>query len=299
MPSTPETIDDARAIALFLDMMRGEKGAARNTLFAYGADLEGASAALAGRLASADEAALAALLAGWSGVSRATLARRRSALRRFFAFLEGEGVRADNPAAGLAPVASERPLPKVLSEADVAAILEEAARQARDKPGPATLRLRALLELLYGSGLRASELLSLGRNAVRANAPVAIVRGKGGRERMIVITPAAQAAVAEWQAHVPKDSAFLFPSGRGHLSRMALHRSLKAVATAAGIDPKRVSTHVMRHAFATHMLERGADLRALQALLGHADISTTERYTHVATRHLVDMVERHHPLASK
>lgn len=292
-------IGDARAIALFLDMMRGEKGAARNTLLAYGRDLQGASEALSGRLAQADEEALGRLLAGWSALSRATLARRRSALRRFFSFLEREGLRAGNPAAALEPVRADRPLPKVLAEAEVAAMLDVAVRRVQEKPDPAALRLRALLELLYGSGLRASELLSLGRNAVRVDQPAAIVKGKGGRERLIVITPAAQQAVADWQAQVPKESPWLFPSGKGHLSRMALHRAVKAVAAEAGIDPARVSTHVLRHAFATHMLERGADLRALQELLGHADISTTERYTHVATAHLVQMVGKHHPLASK
>lgn len=294
-----EAIPDVRAIALFLDMMRGEKGAARNTLLAYGRDLAAASEALAGGLAGADEARLQALLAGWSTLSRATVARRRSALRRFFSFLEGEGLRPDNPTAALGPVKAERPLPKIVGEPDVSALLQEVARRVEATPGPRALRLRALIELLYGSGLRASELVSLRRNAVRAHEPMAIIRGKGGRERMIVITPAAQEAVRAWAAHVPRDSPWLFPSGRGHLSRMALHRAVKEVAAAAGIDPARISAHVLRHAFATHMLERGADLRALQALLGHADISTTERYTHVATAHLVETVAGHHPLASK
>jgi integrase/recombinase XerD len=293
----PAAIPDPRAIALFLDMLASERGAARNTLLAYRADLEGASALLEGGLAAADTAALEACLAAWAPLARTTVQRKRSAFRRFFAFLRAEGLRADDPAAPLASVAPARPLPKTLTVADVEAMLAEVDRRLAEAPAPASLRLKALFELLYGSGLRATELVSLPRNAIRADQPAAIIRGKGGRERLVPVSGPALAAVEAWRAHVPKDSRWLFPSGGSHLSRAALWQMVKAVAAAAGIQPARVSPHVLRHAFATHMLEGGADLRALQTLLGHADISTTERYTHVATRHLVETVRSRHPLA--
>lgn len=297
MPSTPESLPDARAIALFLDMLAGEKGAACNTLLAYGRDLRVASSALGGRLASAGEEDLSRLFASWHALAPATLARRQSALRRFFAFLVAEGIRPDDPTGRLETVRGPRPLPRVPGRQEVAALLAEADRRVAVDPSPRHLRDRALVELLYGSGLRASEVLSLGRFDLRPGEPVAVIRGKGGRERMIALTPAALDAVRAWAAHVPRDSRWLFPSRRRHLSRMALHRIVKDLAAAAGLDPARIHTHALRHAFATHMLEGGADLRSLQALLGHADISTTERYTHVATTHLVRTVARHHPLA--
>lgn len=295
----PEAISDGRAIALFLDMLVAERGAAANTRLAYGRDLALASAALGGGLVTASEAELGALLAGMAGLAATTVARKRSALRRFFGFLLAEGLRADDPTAALAPVKPGRPLPRTLSRAEVEAMLAEVARRVAAEPGPGADRLAALFELLYGSGLRASELVSLPRNAIRPGEPVAIVRGKGGRERLVPISPPALAAVARWLVHVPRESRFLFPSGRGHLSRAQLFNLVRAVAAAAGVAPERVSPHVLRHAFATHMLENGADLRTLQTLLGHADISTTERYTHVATRHLVDLVTKRHPLARR
>ncbi|WP_448586947.1 tyrosine-type recombinase/integrase [Thermaurantiacus sp.] len=295
--ASPEAIPDARAIALFLDMAASERGAATNTLLAYGRDLRLFSEALGGRLVAASTAALAAALGQLATHSRATIARKRSALRRFFAFLEAEGIRADNPAVRLAPVAPARPLPKTLAPAEVEAMLEAAAARLRDHPSPSNRRLVALVELLYGSGLRASELVALPRNAIRAGTAGMVVRGKGGRERLVPVSPAAAAAVAAWQAHVAPGSRYLFPSGRGHLSRARLFQIVKTLGREAGLDPQRVSPHVLRHAFATHMLERGADLRTLQTFLGHADISTTERYTHVATRHLVEAVVSRHPLA--
>jgi integrase/recombinase XerD len=158
------------------------------------------------------------------------------------------------------------------------------------------LRLAALVELLYGSGLRASELVSLPRHGISADKPFLILQGKGGKERLVPISDRARMAVVEWSAHLPRDSRWLFPSGKSHLSRVRLYQLLKELAAAAGIPPERVSPHVLRHAFATHLLEGGADLRALQLLLGHADIATTQIYTHVDTRRLIDLVNSRHPL---
>ncbi|RZM08482.1 MAG: recombinase XerD, partial [Sphingomonas sp.] len=185
----------------------------------------------------------------------------------------------------------------VLSHADVdrlfAAITE---RLARSPLAPLDLRLAALVELLYGSGLRASELVSLPRNAVAPDRPYLIVRGKGDKERLVPLSDRARAAAAAWRAHVPPTAAFLFPSGRAHLSRIRLYQLVKALAAEAGVPPDRVSPHVLRHAFASHLLAGGADLRALQAMLGHADIATTEIYTAVDRSHRVRLVNRDHPL---
>jgi integrase/recombinase XerD len=188
-------------------------------------------------------------------------------------------------------------LPKTLSHADVDRLFAGvAARIARVPADPNDLRLAALVELLYGSGLRASELVSLPRNAIAPDRPFLILKGKGGRERLVPISDRARAAVAVWREHVAADRAWLFPSGKKHLSRIRLYQLLKALAAEAGIPPDRVSPHVLRHAFATHLLEGGADLRALQSMLGHADIATTEIYTHVESRRLVELVNQRHPL---
>mgnify|MGYP000050081807 CR=1 FL=1 len=290
-------LSDPRAIALFLDMMRTERGAAANTLLAYARDLEQASEALRGRLVEARPEDISGLLAGMAGLQRSSQARKLSALRRFFGFLEAEGLVAGNPVAGIAAPRAGRPLPRTLSPAEVQLLFAELERRVAESPGPPTLRLRALVELLYGSGLRASEVVALARNAIRGAEPVAVVRGKGGKERLVPLSPPALEAVAAWKAHVPADSRFLFPSRAGHLSRAQLFQLLKGLAAAAGLPPERVSPHVLRHAFATHLLEGGADLRVLQTMLGHADISTTERYTHVAASHLVETVRSRHPLA--
>lgn len=288
---------DAALIDRFLEMMAAESGAAANTIAAYGSDLRLASQFLAGGLATADAAALQRLGNEWRALSRASVARKSAALRRFFAFLVDEGMRADDPGAALPRPGTARALPKTLSHADVdrlfAAIAERIARVPAD---PNDLRLAALVELLYGSGLRASELVSLPRNAVAPDRPFVILKGKGGRERLVPISDRARAAVAEWRNHVVADRAWLFPSGKGHLSRIRLYQILKALAAEAGIPPDRVSPHVLRHAFATHLLEGGADLRALQSMLGHADIATTEIYTHVESRRLVELVNQRHPL---
>ena len=288
---------DAALIGRFLEMLAAESGAARNTLAAYGTDLRLASDALAGGLAGADRDALTRLAGGWAELAPSTVARKASALRRFYAFLLDEGVRADDPGAALPRPGLGRPLPKILSTGDVDRLFAVIAqRMARMPSDPLDLRLSALIELLYGSGLRASELVSLPRNAVAPDRPFLILRGKGGRERMVPISDRARAAVADWRAHVPVASPWLFPSGKGHLTRVRLYQLVRALAAEAGIPPDRVSPHVLRHAFATHLLAGGADLRALQAMLGHADIATTEIYTHVDAARLVELVNSRHPL---
>jgi integrase/recombinase XerD len=288
--------DDRRSIAAFLEMMAAEAGAARNTLLAYGRDLEGASALLGGRLAAASAGELHRLGEAWLPLARATVARKAAALRRFYAFLEDEGMRGDDPSHALPRPTAARPLPKILGHEAIHALFGEIERR-KGEGSVAALRLAAIVELLYGSGLRATELVSLPRGAVSPDKPFLILKGKGGRERLVPISDRARAAVAEYAALVPRDAAFLFPSGRSHLSRVRLHQLIRALAADAGIPPGRISPHVLRHAFATHLLEGGADLRAVQMLLGHADIATTQIYTHVDSRRLIDLVNARHPLA--
>ncbi|MFD1107184.1 tyrosine recombinase [Sphingobium olei] len=289
--------EDAALIDRFLEMMAAERGASRNTLLAYRTDLTGA-AALVGGLAGADKDALAGLTAEWAQLAASSVARKASALRAFYAFLEEEGLRADNPASALPRPVTRRPLPKILSTAEVDRFFALIAERTDvEHPAPLDLRLSALIELLYGSGLRASELVSLPRRALAADRPFLILKGKGGRERLVPISDRARAAVSAWLAHVPGASPWLFPSGKSHLSRIRLYQLVKALAAAVGIAPERVSPHVLRHAFATHLLEGGADLRALQTMLGHADIGTTQIYTHVDSRRLVELVNQRHPLA--
>jgi integrase/recombinase XerD len=288
--------EDARLIEHLLEMLAAEGGVARNTLMAYGSDLRAASGWLKGGLASATAEDITALGEAWMPLARATVARKASVLRRFYAFLVDEGERADDPSDALPRPAVARPLPRTLDHADIDRLFAELERRRGTSPEPATLRLIALVELLYGSGLRATELVSLPRHALRAGQPFLILRGKGGRERLVPISDRARAAVAAWSALVPGDSPFLFPSGRGHISRVRLFQLVKALAADAGIPPERVSPHVLRHAFATHLLEGGADLRALQTMLGHADIATTQIYTHVDSSRLVELVNSRHPL---
>ncbi len=291
-----EAGEDRRLIGAFLEMMAAEGGAARNTLLAYERDLRGASELLGARLATASEDRLGTLAEAWRDLKRASVARKSAALRRFFAFLVDEGLRSDDPSAGLPRPASERPLPKVIGHDAVDRLFAEIERRKLGEGNSAALRIAALIELLYGSGLRATELVSLPRNAVSPERPYLILRGKGGKERLVPISDRARAAVAEWSALVPKDSLWLFPSGKKHLSRVRLYQLVKELAAAAGVPPDRISPHVLRHAFATHLLEGGADLRALQLLLGHADIATTQIYTHVDSRRLIELVNSRHPL---
>ena len=290
--------EDAALIDRFLEMMAAERGASRNTLLAYRTDLTGA-AQIMGGLSGATKAAIGDLAGAWAQLAGSSVARKASALRAFYAFLEEEGLRADNPATALPRPVTRRSLPKILSAGEVDslfAVIE--AKLAVEHPAPLDLRLSALIELLYGSGLRATELVALPRRALAADRPFLILKGKGARERLVPISDRARSAVSAWIDHVPQDSPWLFPSGKSHVSRIRLYQMVKALAAAAGIAPERVSPHVLRHAFATHLLEGGADLRALQSMLGHADIGTTQIYTHVDSRRLVELVNSRHPLAT-
>lgn len=288
---------DTEAISQFLEMLAAEGGAAKNTLLAYGSDLRGASGLLGGALVAADKPALQKLGAEWMALSLTSVARKSSVLRRFFAFLEEEGIRRDDPSDALPRPTVQRALPRVLSHGDIERLFDTLEERRRDRHAdPLTLRLIALVELLYGSGLRATELVSLPRHALRGDRPFLILRGKGGRERLVPISDRARMAVADWGQHVPADQPWLFPSGHSHLSRVRLFQLVRELAAEAGIPPQRISPHVLRHAFATHLLEGGADLRALQTMLGHADIVTTQIYTHVNSAHLVELVNARHPL---
>lgn len=293
MQETP----DINVIERFLEMMAAEAGASRNTLLAYRADLVAASALLEGRLTHALPEELGKLALAWSDLANASLARKSASLRRYFGFLVAEGFRTDDPSAALARPVARRALPKVLSREDVDRLFAEIDSQLSRAGNPMkAVRLSALVELLYGSGLRATELVSLEVRAIAADRPFAILRGKGGKERLVPISDRARMAVARWREIRPTGSAWLFPSGKSHLSRVRLFQMIKDLAKDTGIPPERISPHVLRHAFATHLLEGGADLRALQSMLGHADIATTEIYTHVESAHLVELVERAHPL---
>ena len=280
----------------FLAMLAAERGAARNTLLAYGRDLNQAEEMLGGTLASATPAQLAKLGQGWSSLAPATLARKISALRQYFGFLVDEGEREDDPTHALPRPATRRPLPKILSHAQVEALFGRAEDEAASDRSQA-VRLLAMLELLYGSGLRASELVSLPLSAVPRDEPFLTVTGKGGQARLVPVSTRARQALSRWLALRPEGSNFLFPSRSGHLTRIRLYQMLKELAVRADLPPEKLSPHVLRHAFATHLLEGGADLRALQTLLGHADIATTQIYTHVDAARLVKLVNERHPLA--
>lgn len=292
------TFEDRALVDRFLDMMAAEAGASRNTLAAYRTDLEKAAEALGGTLGSAGSDALSGLGGKWSDLAPSTVARRSAALRRFFGFLVEEGIRKDDPSAALPRPALERPLPKILDSDEVSALFE--AAEARAVSGePLACRNLALLELLYGSGLRATELVSLPRGALRVGQPFLILRGKGSKERLVPISARAEQAVERWREHVPGSSLWLFPSGKTHLGRMRLYQLVRIMAADAGIPPERISPHVLRHAFATHLLSGGADLRVVQSLLGHADIATTQIYTHVDSGRLIELVNSRHPLADR
>ena len=282
-------------------MLAAERGAARNTLLAYEADLTGFAGFAAARgmvVAGADEATLRAWLVSLSdaGFAARTAARRLSALRQFHHFLVREGVRADDPTALLDAPRLPRSLPKYLSEAEVDALL--AAARARP-PAQAPIATAAL-ELLYATGLRISELLGLPRTALAGDAAMLMVRGKGGKDRIVPLSDAARDTAAAMLAARKKPGRWLFQvKGTAAMTRQGFALMLKHVALDAGIDPGRVSPHVLRHSFASHMLARGADLRSLQLLLGHADIATTQIYTHVLAERLQKLVQAHHPLAER
>jgi integrase/recombinase XerD len=288
-------------------MLAAERGAAANTLEAYRRDLSDFASFQARRgrpIEAADAKNIRDYLAALRGRGRtpATRARRLSVLRQFYEFLFAEGVRDDDPAQGIDAPKLGQPLPKYLGEADVEALIAAAAGVA----GPEGKRLQTLIEVLYATGLRVSELAGLPLSAISRDGQMLIVRGKGGKERMVPLGDPARNAIGRYLevrgGFIPagRNSAFLFPSSSraGHLTRASVARKLKALAVAAGIDPKRVSPHVLRHSFASHLLAHGADLRALQQMLGHADISTTQIYTHVLEQRLKNLVETSHPLAS-
>jgi integrase/recombinase XerD len=278
-------------------MLAAERGAAANTLAAYRRDLESAEDAI-GDLAGADRNALARLGGHWGSLAPSSVARKASALRQFYGFLVDEGLREDDPSPALPRPATRRPLPRILTHGEVEALFARAELEA-ESDRPSALRLLALLELLYGSGLRATELVSLPLAAVPRDAPFLTVTGKGGQQRMVPVSGRARQALSRWLGVREAGGKFLFPSRGKHLTRVRLFQLLKDLAARAGLDPAKVSPHVLRHAFATHLLEGGADLRVLQTLLGHADIATTQIYTHVDAARLVALVNERHPLADR
>jgi integrase/recombinase XerD len=305
-----------RLTGLFLDMLAAERGAGRNTLEAYGRDLDDLASHLAAgkkTIAAATTADLRAYLGTLAarGFKASSLARRLSAVRQLYRFLYAEGHRHDDPAAVIEGPKRGRPLPKVLSIADVDSLLTTVHGVAGDSARPDGERLRALrlaclLEVLYATGLRVSELIALPATAARRDERMLVVRGKGGKERLVPLNEAAKRAMRAYLgglANLERDtgSKWLFPSfgESGHLTRQHVARELKALAVAAGIAADRVSPHVLRHAFASHLLQNGADLRVVQTLLGHADISTTQIYTHVLDERLKSLVRDLHPLGEE
>ena len=313
MSRQPGASDEA-LIELFLDMLAAERGASGNTLAAYRNDLEDLSAHLrASRstIANATTDSLRKFLASLAerGFKSSSLARRLSAVRQLYRFLYAEGKRGDDPAAVLEGPKHARSLPKVLSIADVDALLKTARANSDNTKQPPLQRLRAarllcLLEVVYATGLRVSELVTLPAAAARRDQRMLVVRGKGGKERLVPLNKQAKRAMAEYlelrgKADRDKESKWLFPSfgEQGHLTRQHFARELKALGAACGIQSSRLSPHVLRHAFASHLLHNGADLRVVQTLLGHADISTTQIYTHVLEERLKTLVRDLHPLA--
>lgn len=302
---------DFAAVEAFLEMVSAERGASKNTLEAYARDLRDFAGFLSSKktaidAASADQVRSYLASLDDAGLAPATRARRLSALKQFHKFLYTDGWRNDDPCLGLKGPGAKQRLPKALSEADVDALLDAAqVRSGRDAEGK---RLLAIVELLYASGLRISELVTLPLSALGGDPRLLMVKGKGGRERMVPVAERARDALTDYLAirerftKGPQDgSPFLFPSRgkEGHLTRHRVAQLLKELALEAGLDPKKVSPHVLRHAFATHLLSHGADLRAVQQMLGHADITTTQIYTHVLDERLKQLVNEHHPLAQR
>lgn len=300
---------DRRRISAFLEAMRAERGAAENTVLAYARDLTDYADALAAQgvdLISAGRGEIETYLAGLeaTGMSAATRARRLSSLRQLHRFLYEDGERRDDPAARLSGPRKKRSLPKTLSMEQVDALLT--AARAPDRRGEPDMRLICLMELLYATGMRVSELVELPLSAAMGDPRMILVRGKGGKERLTPLSRTARAALMAWISKRAEDKANeksprLFPSRgvAGHLTRIRFYQMLKQLAVKAGISPAAVSPHTLRHAFASHLLANGADLRSIQHLLGHADISTTEIYTHVQEERLKSLVNSKHPLAGK
>lgn len=303
-------------IASFLEMLAAERGAARNTLDAYRRDLDDLAGYFSTRGLSAEDVTpqdISSYMAAASaaGLAPASRARRLSSIRQFFRFLASEGIVDADPAASIAGPRRARTLPKTLSVAEVEHLLAVARARVEGLSGRdrfRALRLDALLQVLYATGMRVTELVSLPRAVLRGDDRVMTITGKGGRQRLVPLNPEARAALARYLAigaggddgMAPMlETRWLFPSKsvEGHLTRQRLGQELKALAETAGLDPERLSPHVLRHAFASHLLDRGADLRSVQQLLGHADISTTQIYTHVLEERLKRLVNEHHPLA--
>ena len=304
-----------RWISTFLDAQSADRAAARNTRLAYGRDLLDFAAFLGQRgigFATADRAAVEDYLISCEaqGLSKATRARRLSAIKQMYRFAHEEGWRADNPALRLKGPGLDTRLPVVLSHDEVDRLLEAARDKGRSLGDQ--IRNRALLELLYATGMRVSELVELPVAAARGDPQMILVRGKGGKERLVPLTPPARTALADWlerrdrtEAQEVKAGArpskFLFPGrgAAGHLTRNHFYVLIQQIAVLAGVSPAKVTPHTLRHAFATHLLAGGADLRVIQTLLGHADVATTEIYTHVLDDHLRSLVLDHHPLAHR
>jgi integrase/recombinase XerD len=299
----------AARIEAFLEMLSAERGASDNTLQSYRRDLEDAAEQLPAGLAEASTADLRVYLSGIAaqGFAASSQARKLSTLRQFYKFLYSEGLRPDDPTGTLDSPRKDRSLPKIMSEAETGRLLDRAAEEAQAAPPGArgsALRLHALVELLYATGLRVSELVSLPVSVALRDDRFFVVRGKGSKERMVPLSEKARRAMRAWLEGRKGDPAlaesrWLFPaaSDSGYLPRQVFARDLKGLAARAGIAAAKVSPHVLRHAFASHLLQNGADLRAVQQLLGHADISTTQIYTHVLEERLVRLVNEHHPLA--
>jgi integrase/recombinase XerD len=296
-------------VADFLAMLSAERGASTNTIEAYAADLEGFLGFLSERgvvapdATAADIQAYLGLLAS-EGQAPTSRARRLSALKQYYRFLLAENLVALDPTSGLQGPKKQRALPKVLSIAEVDRLLAVSQNQCEGQEGRAlfrALRFHCLLEILYATGMRVSELVGLPRSVLRGDKRVLMIKGKGGRERLVPLNATARSALDLFLGVSGRldNSEWLFPSksALGHVTRQGFAQDLKEVAEAAGISPERVSPHVLRHAFASHLLDRGADLRAVQQLLGHADISTTEIYTHLLQERLKALVNAHHPLA--
>ncbi|MEO6394412.1 MAG: site-specific tyrosine recombinase XerD [Devosia sp.] len=298
----------AHLIEAFLEMMSAERGAAPNTIEAYRRDLSDYAGYLATRGKSAESAqrddVVAYLGRLATELAASSSARRLSALRQFHKFLCADQIRPDDPTRIVASPRARRPLPHVLSVAEVDRLLEiaeaEASADIAQQKKQAALRLYVLLELLYATGMRVSELVSLRRSAVMRDASFLTIVGKGNKERIVPVNDRARDAVKAWVTTL-QPGPWLFPAGgeEGYLSRQVFARDLKALAGRAGISAARVAPHVLRHAFASHLLQGGADLRVVQTLLGHADISTTQIYTHVLDEKLRTLVETHHPLSEK
>ncbi|MGE3066579.1 MAG: site-specific tyrosine recombinase XerD [Hyphomicrobiaceae bacterium] len=311
------SVAGAAAIRLFLDMLAAERGAAANTLEAYRRDLEDFTHFLQQRGAGVQSAAPSSITAylqacAQAGLSPASRARRLSAIRQFFRFLAADGQIVEDPAVGVTGPRAARGLPRILSVAEVDRLLDVARARIDGLDGRErirALRFYALIEVLYATGLRVGELVTLPRHVLAGDSRMLTIKGKGGRERIVPLSPPARAALARHLSEGLRAGAgpdevrtrWLFPSRgvEGHITRQRFAQELKVVAQEAGLAPDRVSPHVLRHAFASHLLDRGADLRSVQQLLGHADISTTQIYTHVLEERLRQLVHGHHPLAKK